>query len=225
MNKLKTLAVFTIGLACGGAATYYITKQKYENILDDEIQSVKDTYKNRQDLVVKKNVEIVEETTIEEDGEIENITKKERDEYTNIIKESGYVNYTQYMNSDEKKEIEIKEDDEEKCETPYVIEPDMYGEDGYDTQSLTYYADKVLVDDLDDIVDDPDTVVGLENLKVFEEFGATSVIVRNEIFKIDYEILKDDWNYADLNDDTPSQEKLKEYYKKVEEAKKKPHEL
>ena len=98
---------------------------------------------------------------------------------------------------------------------PFVIDPSEFGENPeYDTETLTYFADGVLVDDVDDVIEEPDIVVGLENLKIFEEFGATTVYVRNDIYKTDYEIIRDDWNYSDLKE--PVEPPVKE---------KKPHQL
>ena len=54
--------------------------------------------------------------------------------------------------------------------------------------------------DVDEVIEEPDIVVGLENLKVFEEFGASSIYVRNDIYKTDYEVIRDDWNYSDLKE-------------------------
>ena len=66
---------------------------------------------------------------------------------------------------------------------------------------LTYYADGVLTDDVDEIVEQPEVVVGLDNLKIFEEFpDATCVYVRNETWRTDFEILKDDWKWSDLQE-------------------------
>lgn len=224
MSKLKSALIFVAGVTCGAAVAWATTKQKYEQILEEEIASVKETYKNRQELIVTETKEVTEETTVEEDSTAQ-YTAEEKEEYNSIIENNGYVNYTKYMNGEEKKENE--ESIESGCaDLPYVIEPEQFGEDGYDTQTLTYYADGVLVDDLDDLVDDMETVVGLENLKVFEEFGASSVLVRNEIFRVDYEIVKDDWNYSDLNQDVPPKEEMQEYFRAIEEQKaKKPHEL
>lgn len=223
MSKLKSAVIFIAGVTCGAAVAWATTKQKYEQILEEEIESVKETYKNRQKLIVTETEQVEEETVVEEESVVQ-ITEEDKKEYNSIIENNGYVNYTKYMNGEEKEKEEIIEND--SADIPYVIDPEQFGEDGYDTQTLTYYADGVLVDDLDDLVEDPDTVVGAENLKVFEEFGATSVLVRNEVFKVDYEIVKDDWNYSDLNQDVPPKEELQEYFRNVEEQKaKKPHEL
>lgn len=223
-SKIKNLLVLTTGIVCGATISWFVTKQKYETILEQEIESVKETYKNRHALVIN------EETTIEEtvtsdiivSGAIDSSkinmmpSKEEKAEYKSIVENNGYVNYTKYMNGGEVKENKETGEDDASNDTPYVIEPEEFGEDGYDTQTLTYYADKVLVDDLDDLVDDPDTVVGLHNLRIFEEHpDAISVLIRNEIFRVDYEIVKDDWNYSDLSQEMPH---------KINKEKK-PHEL
>jgi hypothetical protein len=215
MNKFKIGAIFITGMALGATGSWFITKQKYEQILEEEIESVKETYKNRQVLVVNEIKEEKKEE-VEEDAP----TLVEKEEYKSIIENNGYTNYTKYMDTDEKEETVVND----RCDMPYVIDPEEYGEDGYDVQTLTYYADGVLIDDLDDIVEDPDTVVGLENLKVFEEFGATSVMVRNEIWKVDFEITKDDWNYSDLNQDVPPKEEMKEFFSNAVKERR-PHEV
>lgn len=224
MSKLKGLAIFAAGLICGGVATYVATKNKYEKILDEEIASVKETYKNRTPMIIKeetKDEEVKEEVKENDDEDHYVPNEKDKKDYNKILSDNGYVNYTKYMSGVEKEREHMVDD---RNEIPYVIEPDEFGEDGYDTQTLTYYSDNVLVDDLDDIVEDPEIVVGIENLKVFDEFGATSVLVRNEIFKMDYEIIKDDWKYSDFKQDVPPKEKLVEYYRN-KEREKKPHEL
>lgn len=218
--KLKNLVIFAVGAVAGAAVAHVVTKRKMEEILDEEIASVKDAFKKRME-DKKESDKNVEELLAKVEEENEYVpTEEDIQQVNDIISSNGYVNYTKYMNDEEEKENEQVE----ATDFPYVIEPEEFGEDGYDTQTLTYYADGVLVDDLDDIVDDIETVVGIQNIKVFEEFGATSVMVRNEIFRVDYEIIKDDWNYSDLNQDVYSKEEIQEIkdeYKKE----KKPHEL
>ena len=84
-------------------------------------------------------------------------------------------------------------------EKPYVISPEEYGErDDYDLYSYTYYADKVLADEYNEPIEDVDSIIGLESLKHFGEYGDDSVYVRNDELKADYEILLDDEKYEVL---------------------------
>lgn len=74
--------------------------------------------------------------------------------------------------------------------SPYLITKKEYiqGEDEYEHEALTYYAlDDTLADDNDDIVDQ--SVVGINNLKAFEETSEPAIFVRNERLGIEYEII------------------------------------
>jgi hypothetical protein len=82
----------------------------------------------------------------------------------------------------------------------YVISPDVYGDmDGYDTENLTYYADKVLAYDDGEIVKNVDELIREESLTHFGEFEDDSVFVRNEKLKTDYEILLDVRKYSEVS--------------------------
>ena len=87
----------------------------------------------------------------------------------------------------------------------YVISPEEFGENGYDTISLTYYADKILADEYDCPIIDVDDCVGADSLNRFGEYEDDSVFVRNDIKEIDYEILLDLRRYSDINAEPPYQ--------------------
>lgn len=82
---------------------------------------------------------------------------------------------------------------------PYVIHVDENGEqEGHEEITLTWYADDVLADHGDKLVDDPDRVVGMENL---DKFGHGSndvnvVYIRNEKLSVDIEVCRTDQTYA-----------------------------
>jgi hypothetical protein len=85
---------------------------------------------------------------------------------------------------------------------PYVITPEEFGErDDYETASLTYFADGILADDTDQMVEDVDDTVGTDSLTHFGEYEDDSVFVRNDDLKCDYEILLDVRKYADVISD------------------------
>lgn len=195
---MKGLLIFAAGLAIGAVAGAYAIKNKVQADAKEEIEEVREYYRTKAEETTS------EETTSEETVSEESIetTEVERVNYNKIT--SNYI--TQSNNVCQTTDYQ---------EEPYIIDPEDFGSRvDYDTMTLTYFADGVLVDDVDDIVDEPDIVVGLESLKVFSELGASSVYVRNEIYRTDYEILRDDWNWSDLNE-TPE--------KPIKE--KKPHQL
>ena len=202
MSKIKGLLIFAAGAVAGTVAGIGISKRHFEAIAAQEINEVRDYYR-------KVNKELEEQK--EEQKEEQENTKKEEvveetiEEYNNIIKYGNYVTT---------EEIDDEEDDYSDDE-PYIIDPSEFGNNGnYATQTCTYFADGVLVDDVDEVIEDPEKLVGNLHVDIFRDFDATSVYVRNDWMKMDFEILKDDWFWSDF-DNVPSNP----------EAYKKPHQL
>lgn len=199
---MKGLLIFAAGLAVGAVAGALVVKNKVLADAKAEIEEVRDYYRSQRGEVKQEEVEEVKEMVEETIDRVQDMIK----EHDN---KKEHVNYNKLVQNYNPSKNVVEYDD------PFIIDPSEFGEnDDYDTMTLTYFADGVLVDDVDDIVDEPDIVVGLENLKVFEEYGASSVYVRNDIYKTDYEIIRDDWNYSDLKE--PVEPPVKE---------KKPHQL
>ena len=85
-----------------------------------------------------------------------------------------------------------------------MIPPEEFGEiEGYVQSSFTYYADKVLTDEDDHIIDDAEDIVGADFYKHFGEYEEDSVFIRNDGKKHDYEILKDFRSYSDVVKNNP----------------------
>lgn len=201
MKSVKGIFIFVIGVVTGTFAGAQIAKKKYEEIANEEIEEIRAYYKERE-----KEVKEVEEPKAVEAPEEEEV-KEEIKEYSNIIRRGNYV----------------ANDEEEQTNTqyaPYAIDPSEFGKDGeYDTMTCTYFADGVLVDDVDQEFEDWDLHVGKHHVDIFNEFPeATCVYVRNDLDGMDYEILKDDWCWSDFNE--------KGYAPPIEEKpEKKPHQL
>ena len=181
---MKGFFIFAAGVVAGAVAGAYLVKDKVMADAKQEIEEVREYYKSKKE---SKKEETVEEQPVEE--------VKEEKEYKAIVENSGYVNYNK---PEQVAQHSVLEDE------PYSIDPEEFGdkeEEGWDTMTLTYFADGVLIDDTDEVVEQPDVVVGLDNLKIFEEFpDATCVYVRNETWRTDFEILKDDWKWSDLQE-------------------------
>ena len=193
MKGLKGVFIFAAGLVTGAVAGAYLVKDKVLADAREEINEVREYYKSKKE---DKN----EEQPVEE-KEVEEVVE-EKEEYQEITKK--YTNYTNY--SDIEQPTAPSQSTQTNNDAPYVIDPEEFGEEEeYDTMTLTYFADGVLIDDVDNVIEEPDPVVGLDNLKIFDEFGASSIYVRNDVWKTDFEILKDDWNYSDIQE--PSVEK------------------
>lgn len=175
MNKtISSILIFVAGAAVGSVTACMLVKERYKRyyaaIADEEIESVKAVYSKKAADEKKKTDAVVEEV-------------KKHEQYHSIIRESGY----EY---DKEGEAATIEDDE-----PYVISPDEFGSTTNETIYLTYYADRILADDVDDIVDDIDGTVGRNSLLRFGEYEEEIVHVRNDTIDTDYEITLDTRNY------------------------------
>lgn len=177
MNTCKSLLIFLAGAAVGTIVTGRMLKTKYEQIANEEIESVKEVYANK----MKKLDEQQEKCTYREP------TKEEIDKYREMA--SGYTNYSKREKEVEKEVVKVY--------TPEVISPDEFDTNDFKTQTLTLYADGILADEYDNVIKNVDEVVGEESLNHFGEYEEDTVYVRNEELETDFEILKDDSNYRD----------------------------
>lgn len=198
MKLFKGLCIFAAGALAGAAVAARAVRDKYQQEAEEEIAEMRDYYRE-----LRKNAK-----TPDEDKMIEEENKKEentKNEYDEIVK--GYTNYTQYLSKAAAKyfDTETKENKKEEKEErtnyePFIIDAEEFGEDpSYDTTTLTYYKDKVLTNDLDDVIDY--SVAGEENLKIFDEHpDCKAIYVRDDIYMVDYEILRDPYQYDEYDD-------------------------
>lgn len=178
MKLFKGLCIFGAGALVGAVVAAKAVREKYQQEAEEEIAEMREYYREKQ-----------QETKTEEVKEKDEPTE----EYKEIVKDEGYTNYTQY--NDVKPEEKIDDDVEDEW-IPSIIDPEEFGEDpSYDTATLTYFKDGVLADEVDEVMDPK--MVGEENLKIFDEFGARSIYVRNDEHMIDFEIIRDDYPYSE----------------------------
>lgn len=189
-GTLSKIFIFTAGAITGSVLTWRVLKPYYEKLANEEIESVKESFKERYS---GDDTDIsCDEPEKPNDRPINNekdAFDKMKEEYKNITKA--------YTDDEEVTDLSKK---------PYVIPPEEFGErDGYDAETLTYYADGVLTYDTGEVVEDVDDVVGLGFETHFGEYEDDSVHVRNEKYETDYEILRDLQNYSDVININPHQ--------------------
>ena len=204
MNGMTKLIIFAAGAVIGSAVTWKLVKDKYERIANEEIKSVKEVFSKKENDVnnrlsvannllkekLKKEV-IVEDTTedIVQDEDIDSIPDisepEEHEDYEAVLRKAGYKNEPQKTTKN----------------GPYVIPPEEFGETDYDIISLTYYADNILVDDSDEKIlnSKVDELIGVDSLSHFGEYDDDAVYVRNDALKCDYEILRSEREYFDVD--------------------------
>lgn len=136
--------------------------------------------------------------TSEENEDVSNVMadplqeKPDLSDYISQIRENGYVSYSDMYPKKENKEVTTQ------SEVHHIISPESFGEfANYEQVSLKYYADNVLTDENNEIIENVDDIIGIDSLNHFGEYEDDSVFVRNIELKCDYEILKCNAPYSD----------------------------
>lgn len=174
MNKV---VMFTLGAAVGSLVTWKLVEAKYKKIADEEIEEIRQYYKNK---IKTDSLNIIEPYT---------------ETYEKQIDDLGYA-----VSEDEEKPYEIFVEPGVDRIEPFVISPNEYGEiEDFDTKCWTYYADLVLVDEEGEVVSDPESIIG-DALSHFGDYEDDSVHVRNENIGIecDYEIIKHKKTFSEI---------------------------
>lgn len=194
-NTLGNFIAFAAGAAIGSAVAWRFLKKHYERIADEEIESMKNYYLETQSEPTKGDTERepVDDKPVSGQLDIQ--------EYADRLQDMEYTSYSSSAPA-----APVKKKKVAKKNAPYVISPDEYAErKDYETVSLTYYADKVLANDFDEVIEDVDEVVGEDSLTRFGEYERDSVFVRDDDLKRDYEILLDPRKFVDVVGRSPHQ--------------------
>lgn len=202
----KTVIGFLVGLVIGSVLTYHGLKNKVEAEIDEEVNKVKEFYK---DQLEKQQAEYFEKeeylkskaAVAEDKGSVvskiinlKNVEKFEEKQNDETDDEDGSEEATTGA-------FEIFEDNIIAQDKPFVIEEDRVGEYiSYDLISLIYFSDGVLTDDWEVPVENPDETVGKEYVEYFET-GEDVVYVRNDKLKCDFEITRDLRTYEEVKEE------------------------
>lgn len=184
MNNATGIAAFIFGAAAGSVATWYFTKKYYEQIAQEEIDSVKEVFSKK---VATDTAESASDIDIEKTNEAAKQVTQTTTNYSNVVSNYGYSQ-------------EVKEGDKVD-EQPYVIEPDEFGEEfDYEQIELTYYADGVLTDDFNEPIEDSiiEEYIGGDFADHFGEYEDDAVYIRNDSKKTEYCILADERNHSEV---------------------------
>lgn len=199
-DSVKNFIIFAAGAAIGSAITWNFVKAKYEQIANEEIASVKDTYAKKLEEIRDHEIEEElgeddEDDFYEEDTDEEEFSEGDMENYYDAVREYEHNDY----DNSTKNELEV--------DKPYVISPEEFGEfDNYEQISLTYYDDGYLADDMDDLVEDVEDIIGWELLNHIGEYEEDAIHIRNDSLKTDYEILRVMDRYSDISRDNQEEE-------------------
>lgn len=210
---------FVIGFVGGAVATYIVVRDEFERISDEEIESVKEVYKNmaaskekakgneEQKEAYKKMVDQNGYNYNQSIDHVEDVREDVLEKHKKETEATEMVRHNVFEDIEEDAEDEQKESEEPQTynrelsekKKPYSITPEEYLHDKreYDKITLEYYNDGFLVEEVSgDIVNDISTAIGYESLNKFGEYEEDVAYVRNEAFETDYMIVHQPCDYS-----------------------------
>lgn len=217
-TKITNVFMFAAGAAIGSAVTWKILKTKYDRLIQEEIDSVKEAFSDRFESITDPSSESAED---EDEDEEEEESEAEAEEPSRPYRKMTWSELENVLDDDD----DFTESEKNKYEElasnytsekggaedvifkpPYVISPYDFGElDDYNQIELTYYLDGILEDDEYHIITDADELIGPDALNTFGEYEDDSVFVRNERLRTDFQILKDYRTYDEARSVGPVQ--------------------
>lgn len=179
-HTLSKILIFAVGAAVGSAVTYKYLKTKYDDILKEELESMREFYAEKYNDYSDEEGQEGEDAPAESD-----VMNDIRRTYAAIAQTNNYITKEQAAEID-------------NVDKPYVIDADDYGEYAdYSLTNLTYFADKILADDTGEIIDNVAETVGADLWDLFPDDDDT-VFIRNDKLMSDYEIQKDYRTYDEV---------------------------
>lgn len=217
-NTLVKAFIFVAGAAIGSAVTWKVIKNKYEQITQEEIKSVKEEY-SRLTKLMRMEIDAcrrvteahIEDEVTDSDDSIDNnhdFSEPENNmvEYHKLT--SKYRGTPDESESNEEGDGDgIGDDDLPFINGPYVISPDEFASSppGYSACPIDYYKDGILADGWGVKLNIEETI-GEDAINHFGDYVDDVVHVRNERTQIDYEVTRDprtykeaEWAYSDPN--------------------------
>ena len=185
MKKLLYFGLVIGAAVAGAAAALYYVKDSERKRSDEEIATMREYFTRKEQEMNLARGMTTEHTPKDETSEKKQKSKEIRD-YQKIVREK------------------YKQKEESAPEGPVVISPDEFGENpGYDSLSMTFYADNIVAGENDEIVEDVNDCIGFESLAHIGEYEPDILYVRNDRLRIYYEITRDLRNYADVVGELP----------------------
>lgn len=195
--KLSHVIAFVAGAAVGYFAANYLLKDKYEKRFQQEVSSTIEAFKSNKNDEYKKDDEVTYNNK-KFKAVSDEVVVADIKEYAKNI---GKHDYSEVK--DDKSSEENKDDDIDHTK-PYVITEEEV--DAYMNYSITqwnYYADGVLTDENNEVVEDVSTTIGKEAFEHLKKTSESAIYVRNDLLELDYEILKNEMTYAELLEEKP----------------------
>lgn len=184
----KSLFIFVAGCATGFGISYFFLKKKFDEATTLTLSDIRGRGEEKKDQKV--------ENAPTEDQWFKSVGQREKT-----------IDYSaKYRSSSEDKRTEEKMAKEDHNKTIVISEEEFESDDGYETISLIYYADKVLADERDNVVDVALTV-GKNGLAGIDRDGEEVVYLKNDQKHLYYEVTRDNKTYSEVTGRTSSDDR------------------
>lgn len=190
---MKSLLMFIGGLTIGAGVSWIYHKNKYENMIQDEIESLREHYQGKEEKhMTKEEFESYIDENEEECSEFDEENERREVEYEEMT--------SRYQSSEENDMVE-------KYKKPFVVTPEDFASvPGFDTDTFYYYANDIIANGDHKIVEDVEYILGMPVSDVFDQFGTNlgdedSVYIRNMRLKCDFEVLRNEEEFVKRNGD------------------------
>ena len=190
---MKNFLIFMSGLVIGGGVSWVYHKNKYEEIVQEEVESLREHMKNGKD-----------NTKSEEPANDKKNTPMDEEEFNESMeKVEKIITTSRYDTALGDKEEDITN----KYKRPFVVTPDEFASlPGFDTDSFYYHSDDIIANGKYEMLEEDEIVriLGMTTMEIKEEFGVNeddAVYIRNMRLKCDYEILRENEEFVRRNGD------------------------
>lgn len=213
MKTLTYILTFALGAAAGVAASFGYAKKKYEEKTQDELDSLRETYRKMVDI----HENAIEKASKELKDKVEDTIEKKitRTAYDALAKEYSRGSFHKEDIPEEEEEedgddqgdyVIVPNDtlEERKNSVPYIISSEELGEyngEPFDTLELIAFRDNIIVDDAYDIIQSVENSIGSDiyTRLMKGEFDDQDVIhIRNRRLRLDYELVRDPRTYDEF---------------------------
>ena len=206
MDYLKYILVGVLGIGVGAATGYFYAKEKYEKEKDEEVEEIREYYKEKLEKSndeLKKTLDAVEkyEGKAKDEQLFEDKEKVRETGDLGPSKESHKVDYNKVGKKEmmQEENAEKEHPEEEDSDFPYLITQDEFENDRneFDKVTLTYYIQNdTLTDENDEPIIDVDELISTDIYNELNDIDG-DVFVRNASLQTDFEIDKFNEKYEE----------------------------
>jgi hypothetical protein len=209
----------------GAVITYLIMHKRMEDEIEAQVEDVKRVYSAPKPEVETEEVEHEDEDaeeivdiSVAKARAAENVQKKaDILSMSSIIKRENYNIFSNPTpaaveaqfgddeddeNDEYAKAVTVESPKEGPADRPYIISDTDFigGHNAHEQVTVNYYNDGILEDALTPgaLYDDIDGTIGYDSLNHFGEYEEDVVFVRNERLGIDYEVIRQHRDYAEI---------------------------